>query len=97
MDTVRTTFELSAEIALATLRPEERDQVLATLRRLGADSSTIQKSPMVKKIGGSPGLFVLRVGERLRVLFSIEPDRSVLVRDIVSQGQVDAYRRQAAG
>jgi hypothetical protein len=97
MDTVHTSFDLAAEIALGALRPEEREQVLAALHQLGADPSGIQGSPSIRKVGGSPGLHVLRVGERLRVLFSIEPDQSVAVRDIVSQGMVEAFRRQAAG
>ena len=97
MDTVHSSFELAAEIALVALRAEERDQVLTTLRRLEADPSGIQRSPIVRKVGGSPGLYVLRVGERLRVLFSIEPDQSLMVRDIVSQDQVEAFRRQAVG
>jgi hypothetical protein len=94
MDTVPTSFDRAAQIALAALRPEARVDVLVALGRLATEPLGAKGATLVGTIGASPGLRVLRAGKRLRVLVSIEPGH-ITVREIVSQAMGEEYRRQA--
>jgi len=81
------------EAAIRSLAPSELQQVQSALNRL--EEGHFNDDPQVYKIKGiegEPDFYVLRVNDRLRMLFTIDVDRqTVVVRDMVSREFVRRY------
>ena len=75
------------EAAIRSLAPSELQEVQSALNRL--EEGYFNEDPQVYKIKGvegEPQFYVMRVNDRLRMLFTIDTDReTVVVRDIVSR------------
>jgi mRNA-degrading endonuclease RelE of RelBE toxin-antitoxin system len=72
------------EVAIQSLSRLDREDVDRTLERIRA--LDLQSIPQVYRVHGRPGepeYHVIRVNDRLRILFTVEHDRKlVIVRDL---------------
>ena len=83
-----------AKTAVESLDPSEREEVSRSIERLrsGPNPGGI---PQVYGIRGPKDLFVLRSGrgQRLRILFTVEPGDRIVIHDLVTHDLVQEYRR----
>jgi mRNA-degrading endonuclease RelE of RelBE toxin-antitoxin system len=85
-------YSWQANAALYSLSPSEREQVNAALQRLRAGE--FRSMPEVRRLDGNgtpEELYVLRVGDAFRVVFRIEPDDVISVRDIINRQLMQNY------
>jgi hypothetical protein len=80
-------------IALNFLSPTERDQVMRDINRL-AESPFPPEAPSVYRLQGPPEMLVLPTLDRLRVIYTVGPDRILSIQDIINQDLADRYFRQ---
>jgi hypothetical protein len=95
MDRHRIVIERAAEIALNFLFPAEREQVMHDLEDLG-DLPFPPEASNVHRVKGSPEMLVLRTLDQLLIVFARGCDGTIVVQDLVNQGIIDRYFRDAA-
>ena len=86
-------IQLGGTIALNFLSQAERDQVMHDINHL-AEAPFPPEAPGVYRVQGPPEFLVLPTLDRLRVVYTVGPDRIVTIQDIINQDLVDRYFRQ---
>jgi hypothetical protein len=84
MQPYRIVIQQSATIALNFLSPAERDEVMRDINRL-AESPFPPEAPSVYRVQGPPEMLVLPTLDRLRVIYTVGPDRTLAIQDIINQ------------
>jgi hypothetical protein len=83
-----------ADQTIRQLRPNDRKKIVQTLQMLGFQTpEDLVRLPSLFKIRGTD-LFVFRATPRLRVLFHLEPERMLVVEDIVSREVLQKHFRK---
>lgn len=85
-------FHWQAEAAINSLPPDQRQRVLAALQQLQAGG--FRAMPDVRRVadeGGTEELYVLRAGNALRVMFTIEPGNVISVQDVINRQFAQRY------
>lgn len=85
-------LDWQAEAAINSLSPRERQEVDAALGRLREGGG--RDGPQTYHVHGRDGeadVSVLRVGDALRVLFTVDPGGAISVQDVINRNFVRRY------
>ncbi|HUO11112.1 MAG TPA: hypothetical protein VM008_22620 [Phycisphaerae bacterium] len=90
-------FTWQAKTAIDSLDPGEREEVARSIDRLrhGPKPPGV---PEVRTLRGPKNISVLRGGrgQRLHILFTVEPGDHIRIQDLVTHDLVQEYRRSVA-
>lgn len=90
MDEWNVELAREAAAALSLLPEEDKSLVEQAIDRLAAGPNP-PGIPQSYRLRGEPELHVLRAGGRFRIVYTAQPERSIVVRDVVNHDSVREY------